>query len=75
MSVALLHLSAGALFARQTQGYVFLVEHTMVSAIVVLPHAYGTVYRCSFENRLFHLIGLKPYRKLFCLGDQDRSAL
>ena len=79
MSAALLlHLLEGALCAQQTPEHVFLVAHIMVTAIVVLLRAvlaYGTVCRCSFENQIFHLIILKTYRRLFCLGDDDCSAL
>jgi len=46
-----------------------LVVHTLITVIVVLPLPiiiYGTVCRCSFENRTFHSTALKLYWRRFC---------
>ena len=61
MNVALHHPSECALCAQHTQGYVFPVASTTVTAIVVLLRVAlvcGTVCHDSFENRLFHFFVL-----------------
>jgi len=77
-SVISLHLLECAFCTQLTPRHVYLVTHTMVTAIAVLlllVLVCWTVCCCSFESRTFCLTVLILYRRCFCFSDGDRGAL